>query len=115
MRGVVGKINEQLSLGSPNLAERHVMEAEEQPSPSFRLTAEQRDDVAKSLRTSALFKLCSDENVSKIVDHVRRQPILENEKVDQGRRQQFSEGEVGTAHVAVFIVRTTSSYEGART
>lgn len=98
MRGVVGKTNEQLLLGSPNLSERHAMKAEGHPSPSIRLTAEQRDEVARSLRTSVLFKLCSDENVSKLVDHVQRQQISESERIDQGQRKQFSEGEVGTAH-----------------
>lgn len=109
MSEVVSKTNKQILFG-PNLSERHVTEAEEQPSPTFRLTAEQRDDVARSLRTSVLFKLCSDENVSKLVDHVQRQKISGGERTDQGQRQQFSEGEVGTAHALLCSMFARHSY-----
>ena len=64
------------------LAERSVVESQDYPTSVVSLTAEQRDDVAKYLRTSTLFRFCSDEGIGKVLDHMRR--------------ENFSGGEVGS-------------------
>ncbi|CAM9102663.1 unnamed protein product [Ascophyllum nodosum] len=55
------------------LAERSVVESQDYPTSVVSLTAEQRDDVAKYLRTSTLFRFCSDEGIGKVLDHMRRE------------------------------------------
>lgn len=60
----------------PSLGERHSVDDE----PASPLTAEQKAEAARCLRGTTMFKFCSDESISSIVQHMRR--------------EQFSEGEV---------------------
>lgn len=60
----------------PSLGERHQAHNTRRP-----LTAEQKAEAARCLRSTTLFKFCSDESIVKVVEHMAREP--------------FSEGEVG--------------------
>lgn len=66
----------------PSLGERHQAHDSRRP-----LTAEQKAEAARCLRSSTLFKFCSDESIANVIEHMTREP--------------FSEGEVGFCGVAV--------------
>lgn len=58
----------------PPLGERHVNV--KKPTP---LTDQQKEECAKSLRSSSLFQFCSDESIAKVVHHMRREEFTEGE------------------------------------
>lgn len=60
----------------PPLGERHVVDDHKKPKP---LTADQKAEAARSLRSSTLFQYCSDESIRKVVEHMRREQFLEGE------------------------------------
>ncbi|CAM9413534.1 unnamed protein product [Scytosiphon promiscuus] len=74
----------------PSLGERHQVD-DHTISP---LTAEQKAEAARCLRSTTMFKFCSDESITRVVEHMRR--------------EQFSEGEVlleqGDPQSRVFLI-----------
>lgn len=61
----------------PSLGERHAVD----DKAISNLTSEQKQEAARCLRLTTMFKFCSDESITRVVDHMRR--------------EEFSEGEVG--------------------
>lgn len=43
------------------------------------LTEEQKTECARSLRSSSLFKYCSDESILKVTEHMRREEFSEGQ------------------------------------
>lgn len=58
----------------PSLGERHTTSKNDTP-----LTEEQKAECAKSLRSSTLFKYCSDESILKVTEQMRREEFSEGE------------------------------------
>ncbi|CAM9691753.1 unnamed protein product [Ectocarpus fasciculatus] len=67
----------------PSLGERHQAHNTRRP-----LTAEQKAEAARCLRSTTLFKFCSDESIVKVVEHMTREPFSEGEVLlEQGDPQ----------------------------
>lgn len=64
----------------PRLGDRHEVDDKKVGS----LSADQKQEAARCLRLTTMFKFCSDESIARVVDHMRR--------------EEFSEGEVGLSH-----------------
>lgn len=59
----------------PSLGERHVVGSK----TPITLTADERGECAKCLRSSTLFQFCSDESIIKVVGNMRREIFSEGE------------------------------------
>lgn len=59
----------------PSLGERHQVD-DHTISP---LTAEQKAEAARCLRSTTMFKFCSDESITRVVEHMRREQFTEGE------------------------------------
>ena len=72
----------------PSLGQKHSVDDKTIGS----LTADQKQEAARCLRLTTMFKFCSDESIARVVDHMRR--------------EEFSEGEVGRCMHAIQITAT---------
>lgn len=84
--GLDGEDEDELSYEQPpkhpSLGERHSVD----DNTISKLTADQKQEAARCLRLTTMFKFCSDESIARVVDHLRR--------------EEFSEGEVGVCMIS---------------
>lgn len=78
--GLDGEDDEELEIyeqppPGPSLGERHQVD-DHTISP---LTAEQKAEAARCLRSATMFKFCSDESIMRVVEHMRREQFTEGE------------------------------------
>lgn len=59
----------------PSLGERHSVD----DSAVSSLSKEQKEEAARCLRLTTMFKFCSDESIARVVDHMRREEFSEGE------------------------------------
>lgn len=78
--GLDGEDEEELELyeqppPGPSLGQKHSVDDKTVGS----LTADQKQEVARCLRLTTMFKFCSDESISRVVDNMRREEFSEGE------------------------------------
>ena len=59
----------------PSLGQKHAVDDTTVGS----LTADQKQEAARCLRLTTMFKFCSDESIARVVDHMRREEFSEGE------------------------------------